>query len=74
MLRRPHPEGGIGAVRVELRGRVGIERRVSVYGAIERPADGETIDILAAVDRFGNAAVKAVLVNGEARYEESLFR
>ena len=38
MLRRPHPEGGIGAIRVELRGRVGIERRVSVYGAIERPA------------------------------------
>ena len=38
MLRRPHAEGGIGAVRVELRGRVGLERRVSVYGAIERPA------------------------------------
>lgn len=38
MLRRPHPEGGIGAVRVELRGRVGAERRVTVYGAAERPA------------------------------------
>jgi saccharopine dehydrogenase-like NADP-dependent oxidoreductase len=38
MLRPPHAEGGIGAVRVELRGRVGIERRVSVVGAIERPA------------------------------------
>ncbi len=38
MLRRPHPEGGIGGVRVELRGRVGIERRVLVLGAIERPA------------------------------------
>ena len=38
MLRRPHPEGGIGAVRVELRGRVGVERRVSVFGAVERPA------------------------------------
>lgn len=38
MLRRPHPEGGIGAVRVELRGRVGVERRVAVFGAIERPA------------------------------------
>jgi len=38
MLRRPHPEGGIGAVRVELRGRVGVERRVTVYGATERPA------------------------------------
>lgn len=40
MLRRPHPEGGIGAIRVELRGRVGLERRVSVLGAIERPAVG----------------------------------
>ena len=38
MLRPPHAEGGIGAVRVELRGRVGIERRVSVFGAVERPA------------------------------------
>ncbi len=38
MLRRPHPEGGIGGVRVELRGRVGVERRVVVLGAIERPA------------------------------------
>jgi hypothetical protein len=40
MLRRPHPEGGIGAIRVELRGRVGLERRVAVFGAIERPAVG----------------------------------
>lgn len=38
MLRPPHAEGGIGAVRVELRGRVGIERRVLVMGATERPA------------------------------------
>lgn len=38
MLRPPHAEGGIGAVRVELRGRVGIERRVIVMGAVERPA------------------------------------
>ena len=28
----------MGAVRVEVRGRVGIERRVLVMGAIERPA------------------------------------
>ncbi|MEZ5246800.1 MAG: Gfo/Idh/MocA family oxidoreductase [Acidimicrobiales bacterium] len=38
MLRPPHAEGGIGAVRVELRGRVGIERKVLVMGAVERPA------------------------------------
>ena len=38
MLRPPHSEGGIGAVRVEVRGRVGIECRVIVMGAVERPA------------------------------------
>ncbi len=38
MLRPPPAEGGIGAVRVELRGRVGIERRVIVVGSVERPA------------------------------------
>jgi len=38
MLRRPHPEGGIGAIRVELRGSVGAERRVVAFGAVERPA------------------------------------
>lgn len=38
MLRRPHPEGLMGAVRVEVRGRVDRERRVVVMGASERPA------------------------------------
>ncbi len=38
MLRRPHPEGNVGAVRVEIRGLVGSERKVSVLGATERPA------------------------------------
>ncbi|MCY4492502.1 MAG: hypothetical protein OXB92_01430 [Acidimicrobiaceae bacterium] len=38
MLRRPHPEGGLGAIRVELRGRVDGESRIRVFGAVERPA------------------------------------
>lgn len=38
MLRPPHREGGVGGVRVELRGRVGSERRVVVFGAAGRPA------------------------------------
>ena len=38
MLRPPHAEGGVGAVRVEARGRVGEERRVLVFGAVDRPA------------------------------------
>lgn len=38
MLRRPHPEGTVGAVRVEVRGRQGTSRDVRVLGAIDRPA------------------------------------
>jgi len=38
MMWKPHPEGGTGAVRVEIRGLVGTERKVSVLGAVERPA------------------------------------
>ncbi len=38
MLRPPHPEGGLGAIRVELRGRVGRQSRVSVFGAVAQPA------------------------------------
>jgi len=37
MLRRPHSDGGVGAVRVELRGRLGDATRVVVLGAIDRP-------------------------------------
>ncbi|MCC5951504.1 MAG: Gfo/Idh/MocA family oxidoreductase [Acidimicrobiia bacterium] len=38
MLRRPHPEAGPGAVRVELRGTVGEGRAVVVFGAMDRPS------------------------------------
>jgi saccharopine dehydrogenase-like NADP-dependent oxidoreductase len=38
MLRPPHREGQVGAVRVELRGRRGAARDVAVLGAIDRPA------------------------------------
>lgn len=38
MLRKPHPEGGTGAVRVEVRGRRGSVRDVVVLGAIDRSA------------------------------------
>ena len=38
MLRRPHPEGGLGALRVEVRGRRGTARDEYVLGAIDRPA------------------------------------
>jgi hypothetical protein len=38
MMRPPHPEGEVGAVRVEVRGRRGSQRDVQVLGAIDRPA------------------------------------
>lgn len=38
MLRPPHADGGLGAIRVEVRGRRGTSRDVVVLGAIDRPA------------------------------------
>jgi saccharopine dehydrogenase-like NADP-dependent oxidoreductase len=38
MLRQPHPEGMLGAVRVEVRGRRGPAYDAQVLGAIDRPA------------------------------------
>lgn len=38
MLRKPHPEGLVGAVRVEVRGRRGDAQDVTVLGALDRPA------------------------------------
>jgi hypothetical protein len=50
MLRSPHPEGGPGAARVEVRGRRGSARVVQVLGAMDRPAVAAgTVSTLAAV-------------------------
>lgn len=38
MLRPPHPEGLIGGLRVEVRGRRGQVRDTLVYGSVDRPA------------------------------------
>ena len=54
MLRPPHPEGGPGAARVEVRGRRGSARIVQVYGAMDRPAVAAgTVAALAAVAAGG---------------------
>lgn len=53
MLRRPHPEGVLGAVRAEVRGRVAGRYETVVYGAFDRP--GVAAGAVAAV-----AAVAAV--------------
>jgi saccharopine dehydrogenase-like NADP-dependent oxidoreductase len=58
MLRKPHPEGAVGAVRVEVRGRRGTRREAMVLGAMDRPA----------VAAGAVAAVAAVLAaRGELR-------
>jgi hypothetical protein len=38
MLRPPHPEGLVGAVRIEVRGLQGGTHTTAVYGAVDRPA------------------------------------
>jgi uncharacterized membrane-anchored protein len=40
---------------------------------LERPKPGETVSIRVVVDRYGNPAIKAVLVNGTERYVERLL-
>lgn len=51
MLRPPHPEGGLGAVRVEVRGRGADGIRVEIMGAMDRPGvAGGAVAALAAVE------------------------
>ena len=40
---------------------------------LERPKPGETVSIRVVVDKYGNPAIKAVLVNGVERYVERLL-
>ncbi|HUW04035.1 MAG TPA: hypothetical protein VMW08_16900 [Acidimicrobiales bacterium] len=58
MLRRPPAEGGPGAIRVELRGRVDGRTAVAVFGAIDRPAVASGAVAALAIRR---------LVRGESR-------
>lgn len=56
--------------------RYGIENYFVPEGegrVLERPQPGEVVSLRIAVDKAGNAGIKAVLVNGEARYTERLF-
>lgn len=57
MLSPPHPEGGIGAVRVELRGRRNGRRVVEIVGAVERPAIAAATVAAAAVDLVLDATI-----------------
>ncbi|MPY75699.1 MAG: hypothetical protein GEU87_15720 [Alphaproteobacteria bacterium] len=83
---RPEPQPGAvvikGEIRYDARGvkavemRYGIEEYFVPEGEgreIERPRRDGKVSILVAVDRFGNAGIKAVLIDGVTRYEEKLF-
>lgn len=52
MLSPPHADGDVGAVRVELRGRVGNAREIRILGAVERPSIAAAAVIGAAVDQL----------------------
>lgn len=57
MLSPPHADGGVGAVRVELRGRVGSAREIRILGAVERPSIGAAAVVATAVDELLAARV-----------------
>lgn len=40
---------------------------------LERPKEGEKVTIIVAVDKFGTAGIKSLLVNGKERFRELLF-
>jgi uncharacterized membrane-anchored protein len=83
---RPEPAPGTVVIKGEVEHagtsgrpvelRYGIEEYFVPEGEgreIERPRQGAKVSILVAVDHFGNAGIKAVLVDGVTRYEEKLF-
>lgn len=74
--RRRNPETREMEDRRTVFARYGIENYFVPEGegrALERPREGERIDIQVAVDARGGAGILGVLVNGEQRYVESLF-
>ena len=71
-LRQGSPDEPIKTINVKY----GIENYFVPEGegrVLERPKPGETVSIRLVVDRNGNAAIKAVLVNGVERYVERLY-
>jgi hypothetical protein len=72
MLRPPHPEGGPGGARVEVRGRRGSARVVQVLGALDRPAVAAgAVAALAAV-AAGSGQLQRAGAGGLAELVESL--
>ena len=57
MIRRPHPEGGLGAIRIEVRGRDRSGITVQILGAMDRPgiASGAVASVAAVTLGDGEA-------------------
>lgn len=73
MLRPPHPDGGPGAVRVELRGeRPGDGREVVVYGAMEVPSAAAGAVAARAAELVLDGAVRRPGAGGLAELVEPL--
>lgn len=70
MLRKPHPEGTIGAVRVELRGRRGQALEVSVLGSMDRPGVAAGCIAAVAALRAGEGDVRRLGAAGLAELVE----
>jgi len=73
MLRSPHPEGKLGAVRVEARGKKGMGWNGRILGAAAAPGFAaaavvvSTLELIGAgsVDRTGVAGLSEVVESGE---------
>ena len=72
MLRRPHPEGGLGAIRVEVRGAREGGRDVVVYGAMDRPAVAAGAVAAVAARAVGDGTIDRVGAFGLAAVEDPL--
>jgi saccharopine dehydrogenase-like NADP-dependent oxidoreductase len=72
MLRPPHPEGGLGAVRVEVRGHRGHARAIQVLGAMDRPAVAAGAVAALATIGAGDGALRRPGAGGLAEMVEPL--
>lgn len=72
MLIPPHAEGAVGAVRAEVRGRVGAQRVVLVAGVAERPAVGAAVVAAATVEWLGAGRLPAPGAFGLAAIDDPI--
>jgi saccharopine dehydrogenase-like NADP-dependent oxidoreductase len=66
MLSPPHAEGGVGAIRVEIRGRSDGHSVVRVVGAVERPASAAAAVVASACEALTSGLVGGPGVRGLA--------